>query len=84
MQARYGILSRQASRVYYAHVRSATVEQALWERLMGVGTVRVGTGATGEHEVSLDHVADPQLLEKELQRRYQPFLSSRARRAAPT
>ena len=73
--ARYGIFSRETPKITFAHVRSTRVEQALWERILGVGTVRVGTGATDGHEVNLYHVADPPRLEKELQRRCQPFVS---------
>lgn len=76
VEARYGIFSREAPTIYFAHVRSTTVEQALWERLVGVGTVRVGTGATDEHEVNLYHVASPQRLERELQRRHGPHIPS--------
>ena len=73
--ARYGIFTRETPKITFAHVRSTRVEQALWERILGVGTVRVGTGATDGHEVTLYHVADPPRLEKELQRCYQPLVS---------
>lgn len=73
--ARYGIVSRETPKISFANVRSTRVEQALWERILGVGTVRVGTGATDGHEVNLHHVANPPRLEKELQRRCQSFVS---------
>ena len=48
VSARNGLFSRETPEVYFAHVRSGCVERALRERIMGVGTARVGTGAADE------------------------------------
>lgn len=74
VEAVYGFISRDAPKTYYAHIRSANVVQAWWERFLIVGSVKLGTGATDQHEVVLKHVSDPKRLEKELQRRYEPYI----------
>jgi hypothetical protein len=80
VEAIYGFISRDAPKTYYAHIRSANVVQAWWERLLLVGAVKLGTGATDQHEVVLKHIADPKRLEKELQRRYEPYVTGRQTR----
>ncbi|MGI9294049.1 MAG: PH domain-containing protein [Pseudomonadales bacterium] len=78
VQAVYGFISRDAPKTYYAHIRSANAVQSGWERLLIVGAVKLGTGATDRHEVVLKHVSDPKRLEKELQRRYEPYITRHA------
>lgn len=79
VQANLGWIARDAPKVFYAHIRTTSVVQSWWERLLMVGAVKIGTGATDEHEVVLQHIANPQRIEAELERRYLPFIRSQRR-----
>ena len=74
VESHFGWIAREASKVSYAHIRTTCVVQAWWERLLVVGDVKIGTGATDQHEVVLQHISNPKGIERELERRYIPFV----------
>lgn len=79
VEANFGFIARDAPKVFFAHIRTTNVVQSWWQRLLVVGDVKLGTGATDQHEVVLRHISDPKLVEKELERRYLPYIRSARR-----
>lgn len=79
VEANFGFIARDAPKVYFAHIRTTKVVQAWWQRVLVVGDVALGTGATDQHEVVLKHISNPKRIEQELERRYIPFIRSQHR-----
>ncbi len=65
IESRVGILSLHQTvvKVRYEDIRSAETFQELWERFVNVGSVEIGTAATGEVEVILSGIYAPRLLQ---------------------
>lgn len=76
VEANFGFIARDAPKVFFAHIRTTKVMQSWWQRLLVVGDVALGTGATDQHEVVLKHISNPKKVEQELERRYLPFIRS--------
>lgn len=79
VEANFGFIARDAPKVYFAHIRTTKVVQSWWQRVLVVGDVALGTGATDQHEVVLKHISNPKRIEQELERRYIPFIRSQHR-----
>ena len=69
IESRVGILSmhQTITRIRYEDIRSIETEQSVLERILDVGTVEMGTAATGAVEVALYGVASPKLIQDLLQ-----------------
>jgi len=69
IETRVGILglNQRIVRVRYEDIRSVEVAQTLWDRVLDVGTVQVGTAATGGVEVEFSGVAAPHEIQKMIQ-----------------
>ncbi len=63
----YGIVSRKSARIAIQHIRSVDVHQSILERMLGVGTVKLASGGTDTHEVTLRHIAAPMDIQREIQ-----------------
>ncbi len=69
VESREGILSFRQSITRFRHfdIRSMEVDQTILERILDVGTVEIGTAATGEFEASLDGIGSPKKVQQLLQ-----------------
>ena len=74
--ARRGPLSRATPHLSFARVRATKVEQAFWERLLGVGAVRVHTEETGTPAFRFSHIADPARFDRDVHGRCQSLRSA--------
>jgi len=45
--------------VKYAHIRSITVNQSIWGRILGFGDILIQTAAQDKNEISISGVRDP-------------------------
>jgi len=70
LEARVGILrlNQRITRVLYNDIRSAETAQNVFERVLNIGDVEVGTAATANIEVIFAGVAAPQELQNIIQR----------------
>ena len=68
-RARRGPLLRSARKVPFTHVHVTTVRQSLWERLLGVGAVRVHTSDGDRPALSISRIANPARLAETVQAR---------------
>ena len=70
LEARVGILRLQQRivRVLYSDIRSAETAQNVFERLLNVGDVEIGTAATAQVELVFRGVRAPQELQQIIQR----------------
>lgn len=55
-----GILTTRRTEVRIADVRGVDVTRSLWQRMIGAGTVSIGTAATAGVEIYMVDVPDPQ------------------------
>jgi uncharacterized membrane protein YdbT with pleckstrin-like domain len=69
IESRTGILSlhQVITRIRYEDIRSIEIEQSVLARILDVGTVEMGTAATGAVEVALDGVAAPKQVQDLIQ-----------------
>lgn len=70
IESRQGILSFRQSitRVRYEDVRSLESDQTLLGRLLDVGSVQIGTAASGQIEIVLSGIASPTEVQERIQR----------------
>jgi membrane protein YdbS with pleckstrin-like domain len=59
-----GILSVVRNSIYCADVRTTATRQTLLQRIVGIGTVEVGSAGTGRVEIVAKGVPQPRKLEK--------------------
>lgn len=66
IEAREGILSLQTrvTRIRFEDVRVIEVHQTIFQRLLGVGQVDIGTAATAEVEIMMRGVARPSFIQE--------------------
>jgi len=57
---RKGILAKFTNEIRHADVRNIEVGQRLFQRLFGVGTIRVSSAGKGDAEIKIDGIKDPQ------------------------
>lgn len=57
--AKTGVFSVNMSEVRIEDIRGVNLRQSLWQRVIGAGTVFVGTAATGGAEIVMNGVASP-------------------------
>ncbi len=57
-----GMLSTKRTEIRIADVRGVDVTRSLWQRMIGVGTVSIGTAATAGAEIYMIDVSDPQMI----------------------
>lgn len=69
---RAGILSRKTAQVNVQDIRSIDVQQGLWQRLLGIGDVSLGTEGRFGKEIYFRNVENPDALVKDLQRLRNP------------
>lgn len=55
-----GWLSREQHEIWIRDIRGATMSQGVFQRLLGLGDVAIGTAATGGTEIMMTGVAGPQ------------------------
>lgn len=69
IETKVGILglNQRIVRVRYEDIRSVEVMQTLWDRFLDIGTVQVGTAATGGVEVEFSGVAAPHEIQRMIQ-----------------
>ena len=61
-------LKRRVTRLWYEDIRAIQVSQTIIERFLGIGTLEVGTAATGLTEVMFKGIAAPEEVQEMLQR----------------
>ena len=61
IEARTGIISlnQQVTRLRYEDIRSVEFKQSIWERLLDIGEIEIGTAATSGIEIILHGAASP-------------------------
>lgn len=82
LETRIGILSlhQDITRIRYEDIRSIELMQSLMERALNVGTLAIGSAATGGIEIFFDGIAMP----KELKNLIQQERDRRLRRTTPS
>lgn len=70
IETRIGILSlnQKITRVRFEDVRSAETYQSLLDRMLYIGTVKVGTAATGQTEIEFKGIDAPEEVQDLIQR----------------
>lgn len=53
---REGLLSKHITEVWHHHVRNVQIEQGLFERLMGVGTISIASAGKSDFEIRMNGV----------------------------
>lgn len=56
---KFGILSINQSEVRVADIRGVNLQRGLWQRVIGVGDITIGTAATDGAEIVMLGVGDP-------------------------
>ena len=69
IEAKIGILSLSQSitRIRYEDIRSIDSRQTLTERMLGIGTIEIGTAASAGLEISFEGISNPLDLQKKIQ-----------------
>ncbi|MCB0354925.1 MAG: PH domain-containing protein [Bdellovibrionales bacterium] len=69
VECKTGILGlhQRVTRIRYEDIRSVEFEQTLLERFLDIGSVEVGTAATGELEIAFRGIAAPSEVQEMLQ-----------------
>lgn len=75
-----GIVSRETDEVRLTAIETIDLQQSVWGRLLGFGSVRV-TGR-GESNMLLDHVADPIAVKRAIETAYSANVEHPAGKAA--
>ena len=57
---RRGILSKATNDVLIADIRNVKIEQTMWQRIFGVGSVAVSTSGQADMEIEVDGVPAPE------------------------
>lgn len=57
---RTGILSKNTNDVYHEDIKNIQVNQSPFQRLFGVGAVAIASAGTGDLEISIVGIPDPQ------------------------
>ena len=57
---RRGILSKATNDVLIADIRNVKIEQTMWQRIFGVGSVAVSTSGQADMEIEVHGVPDPE------------------------
>jgi uncharacterized membrane protein YdbT with pleckstrin-like domain len=57
-----GFFSRHISEVFHSNIRNIEIEQTLFQRLFGVGTMRIASAAHSGFEIEISGVKDPMKL----------------------
>jgi len=88
IETRVGILAlnQRITRVRYQDIRSVETEQTVVERALNIGTVYIGTAATGAIEIAFSGIAAPKEVQDMIQRerdRRQRFAQSKQQSPAP-
>ncbi len=70
IEAKVGVLGpwQKVSRIRFEDVRGVEYQQSVIDRLLNIGSVEIGTAATGEVEIVFQGVEDPYSLQNQLQR----------------
>lgn len=55
-----GLFSIRRTEIRIADIRGVEIDRTFWQRLIGTGTVAVGTAATAAAEIYMTDVAEPQ------------------------
>ncbi len=57
---RHGLLSKFTTELRHTDIRAIHVEQGLFQRLMGTGTIRLSSASSDDYEIEMSGVADPE------------------------
>ena len=65
VEAQVGLvsLSLRQPRLRWEDIRGVEPNQTIWERILGIGTVLVGSAMTNEVEISMEGVANPRAIQ---------------------
>lgn len=58
--ARQGWLSKRQDEIWIKDMRGVNLVQGVWQRMIGIGTISIGTAATAGTEMSMIGIANPQ------------------------
>ncbi|MBS3789276.1 PH domain-containing protein, partial [Candidatus Bipolaricaulota bacterium] len=56
---RSGILARSETEINISDIRAVSVEQSIFERFIGVGTLSIATAGTSLPEITIPSIPDP-------------------------
>lgn len=65
---RSGIVARKTSEIMARDIRSIDVTQTTWERVLGIGTIGIGTAAQAEVEIEMKKTRNPEKIRSEINR----------------
>lgn len=57
---RRGLITKHQNEIWIKDMRGANLFQNLWQRIVGIGNISVGTAATSGTEISMIGIANPQ------------------------
>lgn len=56
----HGFISKTQSEIWIKDIRGATLSQSVWQRILRIGNISIGTAATADTEISMPGIAHPQ------------------------
>lgn len=59
-----GIVARNRTTLSYSHIRAVDTKQKVLERLLGLGTLSIGSSATSGHEIMIGRLRKPLFIRK--------------------
>ena len=57
---RRGLIAKLQNEIWIKDMRGANLVQGVWQRLLGIGDMAIGTAATAETEICMMGISDPQ------------------------
>ena len=66
---RSGILSRKTTSLRYRDIRNIGLQQSIFQRLLGIGTLEFSSAGSGGVEIRFDNIAKPFIIKATIQRR---------------
>lgn len=54
-----GFFNKINNEIWIKDMRGVSMNRSLWERIIGIGDIDIGTAATGEIEIQLKSIKDP-------------------------
>lgn len=67
-----GLIAKKRNEIWIKDMRGANLAQGIWQRIIGVGNISIGTAATAGSEICMTGIANPQeIVDKINSLRYQ-------------
>ena len=64
----HGILHKKSTQMSIRQIRTIKVEQKIWQRILNIGDIFIGSAATGDYEIIAHGIINPHNIKENLQR----------------